>query len=52
MARGIEITNGGEKVDTNEFVREATINVIVGLMKSLRGVDTSKEITIRIEEEK
>lgn len=51
MARHIEITNNGKKVGVNEFVREAAVNIIVGLCKALKGVDVTKEITVRIAEE-
>ena len=51
MPRKIEVTNNGKKVGLNHFLREATVNIILGLFKALKGVDITKEITIRIGEE-
>lgn len=48
VSRNITLTNGGGQVKLNGFVREMMINVIVGLVKPLKGFDPAKEIVVTI----
>ena len=46
--RTVTVTNGGKDVPLNPFVKETFENVVLGLMKPLKGVELDQEIIIRI----
>ena len=48
MARMIRIESGGETVQLNGFSERVVLNTILGLLGSLRSVDTREEIRITI----
>ena len=48
MARMIRIESGGETVQLNGFSGRVVLNTMLGLLGSLRGVDTREEIRITI----
>lgn len=48
LERTITIIVGGKKVNLNPFVKRAGVNVIMGLLKSLRDVNVDEEISITI----
>lgn len=48
MEREVKISTGGKDVPLNDFVRELVVNVVLGLMASLKKCDPSEEIVIRI----
>ena len=49
MKRKVELTVNQNEVPLNEFAAKALANVLVGFLTSLRDVDTSGEITVKIQ---
>jgi hypothetical protein len=48
MERELELTCGGKRVPMNHFAREIVLNVVLGLVRALKGADTEAEITLRV----
>jgi hypothetical protein len=48
MDRQIEILTSGERVELNAFAERIVLSTLLGLLGSLHGVDTEREIRITI----
>jgi hypothetical protein len=48
MTRSVKLTNGNKEISLNEFARDTIENIVLGLVKSLKGVDQDKEIVITL----
>lgn len=48
MERELSIMNGDELVGLNGFVKRMVLNTLLGMMRSLHGVDVDREIRITI----
>ena len=48
MIRRLELTVGGEKIPLNKFTRVVIINTLLGLLKSLTGLNLKQEISIKV----
>lgn len=48
MTRPVRLTNDNKEISLNEFARDTIENVVLGLIKSLKGVDPDKEIVITL----
>ena len=48
MERQIELQCAGKRVPMNGFTKEVVLNTLLGLLKSLKGVDAEAEITLRV----
>ena len=48
MERDLEVLCAGEKVDMNAFAEKVVLNTLIGLLGSLRDVDTDRDIRILI----
>ena len=48
MEREISIMNGDERVGLNAFAKAIVTSTILGMLKSLHGVDVEREIRITI----
>lgn len=44
----VELTVNGEKVALNPYVKSVFINVIFGIVKTLRNVDVPEKVDIKI----
>ena len=48
MDRDLEIDCGGKRVPMNRFARAVVLNTVLGLVRSLKGVEPDAEITLRL----
>jgi len=48
MERELSIMNGDQLVGLNGFVKSIVMNTLLGMLQSLRDVDVTGEISIRI----
>ena len=48
MDRELELTCDGSRVPMNRFAREIILNTVLGMVRSLKGVDGNAEITLRL----
>jgi hypothetical protein len=46
MERELQLVVGGARVPLNDFAHRVVLNTLLGLLGSLRDVDTSQEIRI------
>ena len=44
----IELVINGKEIETNDFVEEIIHNTVLGMVKSLRGVDKVKTLSLKI----
>lgn len=49
MEYRVRITCGEEDIPINHYVEEVVTNVVVGILRTLKGIDLSKENIISIE---
>lgn len=49
MERKITLTVKGQKITLNRFASEVLVNVTLGFLRTLRGVETNGEIEIHID---
>lgn len=48
MDREIELVTAGKRVAMGRFAKEVVLGTVLGLLKSLKGVNLEGEITLRI----
>ncbi len=48
MARSVELKNGEKKIGLNPFSKQIIENVIIGIVKALKGIDMEDEIVITL----
>jgi hypothetical protein len=48
MDRELELGCGGKRVPMNRFTRAVVLNTVLGLVRSLKGVEADAEITLRL----
>jgi hypothetical protein len=48
MEREIELRCAGQRVGLNRFAKDVLLGTLLGLLKTLKGVDTEAELTLRI----
>jgi hypothetical protein len=48
MDRELELACGGKRVPMNRFTRALILNTVLGLVRSLKGVEADAEITLRL----
>ena len=48
MERELELTCGGKRVPMNRFARDIVLNVVLGLVRALKGAAGDAEITLRV----
>jgi hypothetical protein len=48
MDREIELSCDGNRIPMNRFTREIISNVLLAMVRTLKGVDTDAEITLRL----
>jgi hypothetical protein len=48
MERELEIDCGGKRVPMNRFARDIVLNVVLGLVRALKGAEVDAEITLRL----
>lgn len=48
MEREIELLCAGRRVAMNRFAKEVVLNTLLGLLKTLKGIDPEAELTLRI----
>jgi hypothetical protein len=48
MDRELELACGGKRVPMNRFARAMILNTVLGLLRSLKGVEPDAEITLRL----
>jgi len=48
MEREIELLCAGRKVAMNRFAKEVVLNTLLGLLRTLKGIDAQAELTLRI----
>ena len=48
MDRELELNCAGKRVPMNRFTREVILNTLLGLLRSLKGVESDAEITLRL----
>ena len=48
MERELDLTCGGKRVPMNRFARDIVLNVVLGLVRALKGADVEAEITLRV----
>jgi hypothetical protein len=48
MDRELELNCGGKRVPMNRFTRDIILNTVLGLVRSLKGVEADAEITLRL----
>jgi hypothetical protein len=48
MEREIELRCGGQRVAMNRFAKTVVLSTLLGLLKTLKGVDAEAELTLRI----
>jgi hypothetical protein len=46
MEHEVEILAAGQKVELNPFAESIVVNVVAGLLKSLKGVNLDKEVRV------
>jgi len=44
----VELTVNGEKIELNPYVKSVFINVIFGMVKTLKNVDVPEKVDIKI----
>jgi hypothetical protein len=48
MERELDLACGGKRVPLNRFARDIVVNVVLGLVRALKGADLDAEITFRV----
>ena len=48
MDRDLDLACGGKRVPMNRFTRAVVLNTVLGLVRSLKGVEADAEITLRL----
>jgi len=48
MERQLDLACGGKRVPMNRFARDIVLNVVLGLVRALKGGDADAEITLRV----
>jgi hypothetical protein len=48
MEREIELHCGAKRVAMNRFAKAVVLSTVLGLLKTLKGVDADTELTLRI----
>ena len=48
MDRELELACSGNRIPMNRFTREIILNTVLGMVRSLKGVDSDAEITLRL----
>ena len=48
MDRELELHCAGKRVAMNRFTRSVVLNTLLGLLRSLKGVEADAEITLRL----
>jgi hypothetical protein len=48
MDRELELDCAGKRVPMNRFTRAVVLNTVLGLVRSLKGVEVDAEITLRL----
>jgi len=48
MDRELDLACGGKRVPMNRFARVVVLNTVLGLVRSLKGVEADAEITLRL----
>ena len=46
MEHEVEIVASGQKIELNPFAESIVVNVMAGLLKSLKGVSLDKEVRV------
>ncbi len=49
MERELELLCAGKKVGMNRFAKEVVLGTVLGLLKTLKGIDPEAELSLRIE---
>lgn len=49
MERELELLCAGKRVGMNRFAKEVVLGTVLGLLKTLKGIDAEAELTLRIE---
>lgn len=48
MERPVELHCAGKRVPMNRFTKTILVDVLMGLLKNLKGVDPEAELTLRV----
>jgi hypothetical protein len=48
MERELDLACGGKRVPMNRFARDVVLNVVLALVRALKGAETDAEITLRV----
>ena len=49
MERELELLCAGKRVAMNRFAKEVVLGTVLGLLKTLKGIDPEAELTLHIE---
>jgi hypothetical protein len=49
MDRELELRCAGKRVSMNRFAKSVVLSTVLGLLKTLKGIDQEAELTLRIE---